>query len=241
MPLFVVAVPIGNPDDITLRAINCLKDCDLLIAEEAKPARIILKRLELTKEIFLLNEHTEKTGVAEELIPILKEGKNLVLISDCGTPLFADPGLTLVQACHRSKIPVIPVPGASSLIAALSVAGIDTSQFFYAGFLPRVPEDRQNSLKEFGKRHYPVVILDTPYRLRVLLEDVVRVLGKEQEISLMLALTKEGEEVFTGKAHAFLQKLGSEKQNREFVLVLKNRHQPPAAPKKKKALTRKRR
>lgn len=220
MPLLVVAVPIGHPEDITLRAIEALKSADLILVEEAKVGRRLLSRLGIKgKEPIPLNEHNE----AEEaplILAELKRGKSVALISDAGTPLFADPGLHLVQACHAAKIPVSPIPGASSLTAALSVAGIRIDQFIYAGFLPRSAEERQKALKAHHPLGMPLVLYDTPYRLQALLEDVALIYGASQRIALMMALTQEEEEIFVGEVGQMLARLEEEKIKKEFVLIL---------------------
>ncbi len=229
MPLFVVGLPIGNPQDITDRAKEVLSFADLIVAEEIKPTRRILKSLGLFKEVFLLNEHTEPKGAAEELMPLLAEGQNLALISDCGTPLFADPGAGLVELCHQKGYPVTPVPGASSLTAALSVSGLKLDSFYYAGFLPREREERQKAIAGFRDLACPVLLLEAPYRLGPLLRDLVAVLGGERRAQIFFALTKAGEEIAQGPLGELAKKEMTEK--REFVLLIKGQVAGALAPK----------
>ena len=135
--LYVVATPIGNPDDITLRAINTLKEADAVVCEELKPGSTLLKKLGIEdKEIVLLNEHNEQETAADLLLRLMN-GDSLAMISDCGTPVFSDPGAYLIQLASSSGVTVSPVPGASSLMSALSVLDFKMGRFVFAGFLSR--------------------------------------------------------------------------------------------------------
>jgi len=219
MPLYVVATPIGNWDDLSVRAARCLAGADLVVCEEAKPAKALLKHLQLFKELVCLNEHSEPTGLAQELVPLVQEGKSLVLISDCGTPLFADPGHSLVKACLDAGLPVIPLPGPSSLMTALSVSGLQFHEFYYAGFLPRKAEERKKALSRLAQFACPVALLEAPYRLQALLEDVKESLP-QRRLVLALALTQPDEAILRGTAGQLLKQLGTEKVKSEFVLIL---------------------
>ena len=137
--LYMVATPIGNPGDITLRAIETLKQVDAVICEESKPGSTLLKKLGIKgKELVLLNEHNEDE-VAADLLPRFLNGESLAMISDCGTPVFADPGAYLIQLASSSGVRVSPMPGASSLMAALSLLDAKIGRFVFAGFLSRDP------------------------------------------------------------------------------------------------------
>ena len=239
MPLFVVAVPIGDPQDITLRAIECIKDADLVVCEELKPARVLLKRLNVEKELCQINEHNEETG-PDLVMPDLIDGKKVVLISDCGTPLFADPGRTLVARSLARGIKVHPVPGASSLTAALSVSGLELKQFFYAGFLPREPSERQKEIERLTQHKSAVVLYDTPYRLTSLLTDLANIWPDSRPVVLCLALTQATERVLRGTAKEVLNTVKKDQIKDEFVLILGSK---PSTEKKsnKRVKTRKRR
>ncbi|MBU3916047.1 16S rRNA (cytidine(1402)-2'-O)-methyltransferase [bacterium] len=220
MSLYVVSIPIGHPDDITLRAIETLKNADILICEEYKEGRKLIKRLNIDKELYNLNEHNEEDEV-DELIQLLLKGKTAAIFSDCGTPLFADPGTRLVNRCHEAGIRVIPIPGPSSLLAALSVAGVEINQFYYAGFLSRKPEDRRHEIEKLTRFHCPVVIYDTPYRLKALLSDLKRDIPSAQQIVLLLSLTKPDERIVRGSVSEVLTQLNNASQKKEFVLILR--------------------
>ena len=218
--LSIVATPIGNPADITLRAIEVLKTVDAVVCEEAKPGSTLLKRLGIVdKELVLLNEHNEAEMAAELLMRLLN-GENLALISDCGTPVFADPGAYLIQLAASSGVKVVPVPGASSLMAALSVLDFKMEQFCFAGFLSREPELRRKELARLRGMKIPVILMDTPYRLKALLEDLSKVFGKQVFVTVAFDLTLPGETIMRGGAADVIRQVGSRKG--EFILVVGN-------------------
>ena len=147
--LYIVATPIGNPDDITLRAVETLKSADAVVCEEYKPGSTLLKKLGIEgKELVLLNEHNEPEVAADLLMRLLK-GESLALFSDCGTPVFSDPGHYLIQLAASSGVIVSPVPGASSLMAALSVVDFHLDRFVFGGFPPRDSDTRRKVLTHF--------------------------------------------------------------------------------------------
>ena len=166
--LYIVSVPIGNYDDITLRALKVLKDVDLVICEEIKPARRLLAHYEITKEFFPLNEHNE-SELATEAIEEILSGKNAALISDAGTPLFSDPGTVLVSQAIAKGIEVVPIPGASSLLTALVGSGFDLNNFYYYGWLSPKKEIRRNQLQKLKSQRELIILLETPYRLKTVL------------------------------------------------------------------------
>ncbi len=216
--LYIVATPIGNPGDITLRAIETLKQVDAVICEEYKPGSTLLKKLEITgKELVLLNEHNE-AEMAADLLPRLLNGESFALISDCGTPVFADPGAYLIQLASSSGVRVSPLPGASSLMAALSLLDAKIDNFFFAGFLSRDPVKRRQELTRYRAYRVPLVLMDTPYRLAALLEDVAKVFGKGQWVMVAFDLTLPGEVVFRGEVSDVAKQVGGKKG--EFVLVV---------------------
>ncbi|MCC6147617.1 MAG: 16S rRNA (cytidine(1402)-2'-O)-methyltransferase [Anaerolineaceae bacterium] len=221
--LFIVATPIGNLGDITLRAIETLKNADTIICEELRQGSLLLKRLGIEgKELLPANEHTERT-CASEIILRLARGQNLALVSDCGTPVFSDPGHHTIEQVIAAGFEVIPVPGPSSLMAALSVLEFEPRQFIYAGYLPRRPEERQSSLAQLKSLQMTVIIMDTPYRLGSILADMAKVFGKNQPITLAADLTKPSEKIYRGSV-AKVQELTAGKKA-EFILIV----HPPAS------------
>jgi 16S rRNA (cytidine1402-2'-O)-methyltransferase len=216
--LSIVSTPIGNAGDITLRAIEVLRSTDAVVCEEHKPGSTLLKKLGIDgKEIILLNEHNEPEVAADLLVQLLN-GKNLAMISDCGTPVFSDPGAYLIQLAASSGVTVTPVPGASSLMAALSILDFKLGQFIFAGFLPRDPDARRKELTRLRSMRIPVVLMDTPYRLGALLEDVAKIFGKQFFVTVAFDLTLPGETVFRGEA-SYVQKLIGPRKG-EFIMIL---------------------
>jgi len=216
--LYIVSTPIGNWDDITLRAIKILKDVDLLVCEEIRVGSTLLKKLSLpTKELIDLNEHneTEQVGL---VIQKLFEGANIALISDCGTPVFADPGHVLINQATQMGIEVIPIPGASSLMAALSVLDFKLDRFYFAGFLPREKDHRKSVLNSLRSMEIPIVLMDTPYRLQKLLEEVSQTFGKNRRITLGINITMDNEKFLRGTVSEITKQLNQKKA--EFILVV---------------------
>ena len=219
--LYIVSTPIGNYEDITLRALRILKECDFIICEEFKEARRLLSNYKIQKELFSINEHNENEN-ANELILKLLEGKTAALISDCGTPLFSDPGHLLVELALQNKIDIVPVPGASSLLTALVGSGLDFEKFYYYGWLSPKKDIRRKQLYDLRKIKDTIVILDTPYRLQSLLEDVAKIIGENVSVVLAYELTKENEKFYRGTALQVFNIAKKEKLKGEFVLMIKN-------------------
>src|SRR3989304_7492692 len=220
--LYIVSTPIGNYEDITLRAVRILKEVDLIICEEFKEARRLLSHLNISKELFSINEHNENEN-ADEIILKLAGGKSAALISDCGTPLFSDPGHLLVQLAIQNKIDVIPIPGASSILPALVGSGIDFKKFYYYGWLSPKKDIRKQQLLDLKKRKEVIVVMDTPYRLRTLLEDVAKLWSKNVPIVLAYELTKEKERFYRGTCEEVLRFAVKENLKGEFVLIVNNK------------------
>ena len=216
--LYIVSTPIGNYRDITLRALDILAEVDAVISEEYRQGSTLLKKLGIVeKELILLNEHNEKESspmIAEELI----QGKRYALISDCGTPAFADPGTELIRLSMENGIPVVPIPGSSSLIAAISLSPLPLEEFYFVGFLPRKKEVRYKKLSTLMKLRIPIILMDAPYRLSRLLSEVIDAFGSACMITLAFDLTLPGENVLHDTAEHILQKMKDKKG--EFILIV---------------------
>lgn len=215
MSLFVVATPIGNFQDLSLRAIEVLKSCDLVIGEEKREVELLLKRAQaFPKPYELLNEHS----TLRDLEILAKEcvGKTVALVSDCGTPGFCDPGANLVHLCRQLNVEIKALPGPSSLMALLSIAGHRIDEFHFVGFLPRETEARISKLKSVANIKIPVIMMDTPYRLKKLLEEAQTYFG-ERQLVLGCDLTQEKEAVYEGPASQIIKQITSDKS--EFVLI----------------------
>ncbi|MFZ3150347.1 MAG: 16S rRNA (cytidine(1402)-2'-O)-methyltransferase [Anaerolineaceae bacterium] len=215
--LYVVATPIGNPGDITLRAIQTLEAADAILCEERKIGSRLLKQLNLTKPLIELNEHNEASLIQDVLVELMN-GKNLALISDCGTPVFSDPGRQLIQLLREMNIPIVPIPGVSSLMTALSVCPFNLEQYLFIGFLPPKTDQRQHILERLSQSEYPIILMDTPYRLGKLLQEVAQNFGKKQLIFLACDLTLPEEKILQGAVQDILATIQNRKA--EFILII---------------------
>jgi len=220
--LFLVSTPIGNYDDITLRALDILKSVDFIICEEYKAARRMLAHYKINKELLALNEHNEN-DVVDEIVTEILNGKTIALISDCGTPLFSDPGHLLVDLCIAQGIEVVPVPGANSLLPALIGSGYDFEKFYYYGWLSAKKDIRRKQLLDLKRIKEVIVLMDTPYRLKRLLSDVVNIFGKATPVVLAFELTMKDEKYYRGSAQKILNIAEKNNLKGEFVLIVNNK------------------
>lgn len=216
--LYIVATPIGNWEDITIRALKILEYVDLLVCEEFRVGSTLLKKLSLPpKDLIDLNEHNENDQVGT-VIQKLFEGANIALISDCGTPVFADPGHLLINQATQMGIEVVPIPGASSLMAALSVLDFKLDRFYFAGFLPREKDERKKVLTSLRSMDVPIILMDTPYRLQKLLEEIGQTFGKNRRITLGINITMDNEKFLRGTVAEISKQLNLKKA--EFILIV---------------------
>ena len=217
--LYIVATPIGDPGDITLRALETLRAADIIICEERRQGSAMLKKLGISpRELLEINEHNEAEQVSELVNRMLITPLSVALISDCGTPIFSDPGSLLIDQAAGMGITVSPIPGASSFMAALSILDFKATQFVFGGFLSRVPDQRRRDLTRLRGLRMPVVLMDTPYRLAALLDDVIKVFGKGAHVTLACDLTLPKEKIYRGSAAEVLQQVSQKKA--EFVLII---------------------
>jgi 16S rRNA (cytidine1402-2'-O)-methyltransferase len=214
--LYVVATPIGVNSDVSARAIQVLTSCTAIIGEEHKNASKFLKFSGVPqKDIYILNEHSKPDDL-EELCRLAKS-QDVALVSDCGTPGFCDPGADLVRLCRQRKIRVQSIPGPSSLTSFLSVCGHRLDQFFFRGFLPAENKERARELEKLKASRIATIVMDTPYRLKKLLEEW-RALSPRSQLILGLELSTEQEHVLEGTAETILKNLSVEKA--EFILLI---------------------
>lgn len=188
--LYIVAIPIGNQTDISERALDTLKSVDVIISEESSSVKSLSAIHGFKKQYFVFNEHNEEKD-ADYVINFLLKGESCALISDCGTPTFADPGKILLQRCYAHKITVVPVPGPSALMTLLSLSPIDIRKFLFAGFLQKTKQDRIAELKKLKLLHVPVVLMDTPYRLLDVMEDISEIFNDKKVLFLYKATMPE--------------------------------------------------
>ncbi len=214
--LFVVATPIGNLGDITLRALKILKQVDLIACEDTRRTKILLRHYAIDKPLISYHEHSKLKKI-EYLIDQLKKGKVIALVSDAGTPAMADPGGVLIKTAYEAKIEIEAIPGPSSLSAILSVAGLNVGKFLFLGFLPK-KKGRQTVLKEIAESQIPVVFFESPYRIKKTLTDLAAFTHQKQVI-IGRELTKKFGEILRGKPKELLAKV---KELGEFVLIVNN-------------------
>jgi len=215
--LFIVATPIGSPKDITLRALPILEKVDAIICEEVRMGSRLLHQLDIEKTLIPLNEHNEKEE-AEIIAQRLAAGESMAIISDAGTPIFADPGQHLLKRLYQLNIPVSPIPGPASLMAALSLCDFSINRFLFAGFPPQKTQDRASFLANLKAYDFPVILMDTPYRLTKLLTEVQSIFGKDLDILLACDMTLQKETILRGKIGEILPKVTGQKK--EFILIL---------------------
>jgi 16S rRNA (cytidine1402-2'-O)-methyltransferase len=217
--LYVIATPIGHPKDITLRALELLQSVDAVICEERRKGSKLLKKLNLqTDELIPLNEHNELENAEEIAIRIVQHNQTMALISDAGTPVFADPGSFLIKNLIELGVQVVPIPGPSSIMAALSVLDFKPDHFMYEGFLPRDPIKRRGRLKYLRSLRIPIILMDTPYRLGAVLDDVAKVFGANKKATLACDLTQHTETILRGEVGDILAQIKGRKA--EFVLIM---------------------
>ncbi len=195
--LYVVATPIGNLEDITLRALRVLKEVDLIACEDTRHTRKLLAHYQISRPTVSYHEHNERER-AEELIKKLEAGVNIALVSDAGMPLISDPGFLIVRESIDRAIPVVPVPGPSALIAALSASGLPTAEFAFGGFLPAKRAARKARLQQFSDRKATLIFYEAPHRIRETIEDAREMLG-DRECVIARELTKLHEEFVRGR------------------------------------------
>jgi 16S rRNA (cytidine1402-2'-O)-methyltransferase len=216
MALQIIATPIGHLGDITLRAIEALKEADIVIGEERREVSTLLKRLGIEgKHLELLNEHTKDEEVAG-FVDLCLNSK-VALVSDCGTPGFCDPGARLVAACRQRKITVTPLPGASSLMCLISLIGHNLTEFVFRGFLPAEKEARALAIDELKNESRAVIVMDTPYRLAKLLPELAQAMPDRPAL-LGCDFTQDSEACFEGKLKDLPALVGDRKA--EFIMAL---------------------
>ena len=214
--LFLVATPIGNLEDITLRAINILKEVDIIAAEDTRHTLKLLNHYEISKPLISYHRHNEEVK-SEILINKLLEGDNIALVTDAGTPGISDPGEEVVKEAIKNNIEVIPIPGACALVNALIVSGLNTKEFLFLGFLPLNKKNRDNALNKIKKANSTVILYEAPHKLIKTLQDLLKNVG---DINCVLAkeITKIHEEFIRGNISNLLEQIQEPKG--EYVILL---------------------
>ena len=218
---YVVATPIGNLGDITLRALETLKSVDAIAAEDTRHSSGLLNHFGISKKLIAVHEHNEHQS-AEKLLAQLKNGENIALVTDAGTPGISDPGAVVVDFVRKAGIKVVPIPGVSAVVAALSASGITQNGFYFHGFLPASGAARRKVLQSLKTQTVTLVLYEAPHRIVECIEDIAQVLGSERRITFARELTKTFETIYTcpvSHASAWLQ-ADANQQRGEFVLLI---------------------
>ncbi len=220
--LYVVATPIGNLEDISLRALRILKEVDLILCEDTRVTRKLLARYQIKKILVSYHQHS-KLQKLDYIISLLESGKNLALVSDSGTPGVCDPGNELIkEVINRlgEKVKIIPIPGPSALTCAISISGFPMDRFLFLGFLPK-KRKRKEILEKITKSEYPVVFFEPPYRILKTLKEIES-LEKNLEIVVCKELTKKFETVYRGKIGKVIEEMKKNPIKGEFVVIIRN-------------------
>ncbi len=203
--LFVIATPIGHMEDITLRAIRTLKEVELIAAEDTRQTRKLLTRYEVSTPLLSYHDHNKEKRTPA-LLEKLKAGNSIALVTDAGTPSISDPGHYFVRATIRAAIPVVPIPGASALIAALSVSGLPTDSFVFVGFIPRKSAKRRDFLERLKEERRTLIFYESPKRLLGLMQEIINLMGDRSAV-MARELTKIHEEILRGSLSEILKVL----------------------------------
>jgi 16S rRNA (cytidine1402-2'-O)-methyltransferase len=217
--LYVVATPIGNLEDITLRALRVLGGVDIIAAEDTRHTRKLLTHHGISRPLLSFHAHNEQRQVPR-LLAMLQEGRSVALVTDAGTPGISDPGYALLQALVRHAMPIVPIPGPAAVIAALSIAGLPTDRFVFEGFLPAKGGRRRQRLEALRDEPRTIVLYESPYRLVRLLQDIVACLGPARCVVVTRELTKHFEEVQRGTASALLDMFQSRAVRGECTVLI---------------------
>lgn len=227
--LYVVATPLGNLQDLTLRAADVLRRVDVVAAEDTRHTRPLLSHLGAAPQMLSFHAHSDERRVAG-LLEILQAGRSVALVTDAGTPAISDPGFELVAAARAAGIGVVPIPGPSAVATALSAAGLPADRYLFLGFLPRKGTERARLLARAAAEEWSVVFFEAPSRVRALLDDLVESAGPGRRVTVARELTKLHEEIVGGTLAEIAGYYTGSEPRGEFTVVLEGTGQPAAAP-----------
>jgi len=216
--LYIVPTPLGNLEDITLRALRILREVSLIATEDTRTTGRLLKHFEISCPLISYHEHSKGTRL-EQVLEALTKG-DVALVSEAGTPLLSDPGYKLVRAAIEQDFEVISLPGPSALTAALPASGLPTDQFLFLGFLPRKSSERRRMIEDISEQLATLIFFETPHRLRAALADMIEILGGERSIAVCRELTKLHEEIWRGTLAGASQEWNEREPRGEFTLVV---------------------
>ena len=216
--LYLVSTPIGNLEDITLRALRILKEVDLIAAEDTRQTRRLLTHYDIHTALTSYFEGNQQVK-CDKLIALMKAGEMIALVSDAGTPIISDPGYPLLSACIAAGIPIVPIPGASAVITAASVSGLPLHNFAFEGFLSPKSGKRKRRLSLLADEERTLIFFESPHRICRFLKDILDVIG-DRDIVITRELTKKFEEIFRGNVSEALQKFHDTEPRGEFTIVI---------------------
>lgn len=228
--LFLVATPIGNLGDITLRALETLKSVDIILAEDTRKTIKLLNHFEISKPMISFYRHNEGTKT-NQVIQMLNEGKNIAIVSDAGTPAISDPGEDLVKEAIKNNIEIIPIPGAVAFIQGLIVSGFDTTRFVFEGFLPMNKGNRREHLELLKDEERTIIFYEAPHKLKRTLQDLSKYFGEDRRVVLSREITKIHEEHFRTTLKQAIEYYDENDVKGEFVVLVEG------APKKEVVIT----
>jgi 16S rRNA (cytidine1402-2'-O)-methyltransferase len=219
--LYVVSTPLGNLEDITLRALRVLKEVDLIAAESVEHSRVLCNRYGIRTKLTRYNQHIQK-GKTPELISKLKSGVKIALVTNAGTPGVSDPGVYFIRSAMQENVRVVPIPGPSAVTSALSVSGMRGERFLFWGFLPSKASKRRETLKTLASFNHSIVLFEAPHRLKEVLVELGEILG-DRPIVLAKELTKVFEEVKRGSAASLEERIRDDQIRGEYTLVVEGK------------------
>lgn len=216
--LYLVATPIGNLEDITMRAIRILKEADYIAAEDTRNTKKLCNYFEINTPLISYHDHNQEVG-GEKLLQLLRDGKTIALVSDAGLPAISDPGADIAMKAIQEDFAVVPLPGANAAITALIASGLPTQPFYFHGFLSRYKKERREGLETLRNKQETILFYEAPHRLKEMLKDVQLVLGNRQ-IVLARELTKKFEEFIRGTVEEALEWANTNEVRGEFVIII---------------------
>ncbi|AKP02351.1 16S rRNA (cytidine(1402)-2'-O)-methyltransferase [Companilactobacillus pabuli] len=217
--LFLVPTPIGNLEDMTFRAVNTLKDVDLVAAEDTRNTKNLLNHFEIPTELISFHEHNTAQRIPE-LIEKMNQGLKIAQVSDAGAPSISDPGKELVKAAIKEEIPVVPLPGATASVTALIASGINPQPFYFYGFLPRKGKERTQALNNLANREETTIVYESPYRVKKTIQDLIDNFGGDRQITLARELTKIHEAFLRGSLDQVAAYYEENDPKGEYVLII---------------------
>lgn len=217
--LYIIATPIGNMSDISERAIETLRLCDVVACEDTRVTGNLLKRFGISKEMFV-NEDSRERSVAPALLEMLKSGKNVALVSDAGTPCISDPGFRIVRASRAEGVKVVPIPGACAFAAALSASGLPSDSFLFAGFLPAKTSARKNFFEKYKNFEHTLIFYESPYRIEKFIDDALEIFGGGRMVCVAKEISKMFERFFVGELADVAAELKKSSTKGEFVVLV---------------------